>query len=445
MYCSTLAGFRDGLYLCFERAGDALMDLADALLSETAAKSLPELSLSPLFRRQWPSLYAALQDAQVNQEHLRRLFVAFAPLPAEGQRLVVGLDASPIARPHSDTAQDRTHVHAPNLPAGCRPVTVGWQFSSLVVLPERPGSFVYLLDTLRIPSHQTPAQVGAEQVQKMLPRLSRRALLLGDRYYGSLTFFSQVAEVACDKLLRLQKHRLLYRAAPPKGEGPGRPREHGERFQPKDETTHGPPDATWEGQDHAGRPVTLTGWNNLHFRALKETPVSVVRVVRPHAKDTKRDPKVSWYVWQGETPPPLSEVVGLYRLRFSQEHGYRYQKGPLLWTTPHLRTPEQFGVWSHLVAAVMNQLVLARSLGAEVLRPWQSGKRPVTPEQVRRGMGRILSELGTPARSPQRRGNAPGRLPGTLVAPAPRFAVITKSRPKPKKRRSKPKKRRQIV
>lgn len=231
----------------------------------------------------------------------------------------------------------------------------------------------------------------------------------------------------------------------PKGEGPGRPKEHGERFQPKDETTHGLPDATWEGVDPIGRPVTLTCWNPLHFRALSETPVSVVRVVRPHAKATKRDPKVSGYVWQGDTPPPLPEVGGWYRLRFSQEHDYRYQKGPLLWTTPPLRTPEQFLVWSHLVAAVMNPLVLARSLGGAVLRPWPSDKRPLTPEAVRRGRGRILSELGTPARSPQRRGKALGRLPGTLVAPAPRFAVIPKSRPKGKKRRRKPKKRPQIV
>jgi hypothetical protein len=445
MYCSTLAGFRDGLYLCFDRAGDALLDLADALLTETAAKSLPELSLSPYFRRPWPSLYAALQDAKINQERLRRLFVAFAPLPEAGQRLVVGLDASPIARPYSETAKDRTHVHASNLPRGCKPVTVGWQFSRLVVLPACSSSFVYLLDTLRIESQQTPAQVGAAQVQQSLPRLPKRALRLGDRYYGSLVFFSQVAGVACDKLLRLQKHRVLYRAPPDRTNQAGRPREHGERFQPKDETTHGPPDATWEGHDPAGRPVQVDCWNHLHFRALKQTPVSVVRVVRPNAKDTKRDPKVSWYLWQGDTPPPLAEVVGWYRLRFSQEHGCRYQKGPLLWDTPHLRTPEQFLVWSQLVAAVMNQLVLARALGGAVLRPWQSGKRPVTPEQVRRGMGRILVELGTPACAPQRRGNAPGRLPGTVVTPAPRFALITKSPPKRKTRRRKAKKGRLIV
>lgn len=108
MYCNTLAEFRDSLYQCFERAGDALMETADALLTETPAQSLPELSLSPCFRRKWHSLYEALADAKINRPHLQRLFAAFVPKPLLGQRLVLGVDASSIARPQSNTAKDRT-------------------------------------------------------------------------------------------------------------------------------------------------------------------------------------------------------------------------------------------------------------------------------------------------------------------------------------------------
>ena len=60
MYYNPLPAFRDGFYLCFARAKNALMDTADALLSEPSARSLPELSLSPFFGRTWHSLYEAL-------------------------------------------------------------------------------------------------------------------------------------------------------------------------------------------------------------------------------------------------------------------------------------------------------------------------------------------------------------------------------------------------
>ena len=56
MDCSTLAQFRHTVYTCFQRAADALMNTADALLTETSARSLAELSLSPCFEREWPSL-----------------------------------------------------------------------------------------------------------------------------------------------------------------------------------------------------------------------------------------------------------------------------------------------------------------------------------------------------------------------------------------------------
>ncbi len=47
MNCTTLTRLRQHAYASFVRAGDAMMNLCDALLSETHASSLAELSLSP--------------------------------------------------------------------------------------------------------------------------------------------------------------------------------------------------------------------------------------------------------------------------------------------------------------------------------------------------------------------------------------------------------------
>ena len=137
------------------------MDRADALLTESGARSLPELSLAPCFRRTWRRLYKAFAEAKMDRSHLPRLFAAFAPKPPPGARSVRGVDASSIARPQSKKAEDRTEVHASNLPEDCKPVVAGWQFSALGVVPETPRSWTSVLDNQRIESARTAAEVAA--------------------------------------------------------------------------------------------------------------------------------------------------------------------------------------------------------------------------------------------------------------------------------------------
>ena len=140
MDCITVTDLRASLYAYFDAGGDTLLNLVDALATETAAHSLPELSLSAFFPRQWSSLYQGLQNARIDRPALRRVFAASAPRPPEGKRLVLGIDASSIVRPRSRTAADRTYVHVSNLPEGSQPVAPGGQFSTLTVLPKTPCS-----------------------------------------------------------------------------------------------------------------------------------------------------------------------------------------------------------------------------------------------------------------------------------------------------------------
>jgi hypothetical protein len=99
-----------------------------------------------------------------------------------------------------------------------------------------------------------------------------------------------------------------------------------------------------------------------------------------------------------------------------------------MWETVRLRTPERFALWTELVCCAENQLYLARESGLAHRQPWESAHRPLTPQQVRRGMNRILAELGTPARLCQVRGNSPGRLPGTIVEKAKRYPTVFKGK-----------------
>ena len=173
----------------------------------------------------------------------------------------------------------------------------------------------------------------------------------------------------------------------------------------------------------------------MHFREAPQTEVCVIRVLREAARETKRDPRESWFIWSGDEEVPLEQVRTWYRKRFSQEHSYRFLKQDLLWTHAHLRTPEQVERWSWLVACACNQLLLAQPLGVALLRPWESTQRVATPRQVRRVMPSLLCQLGTPASRPKPRGKSPGWPKGWVRTPAPRFAVVCKPKPVPKTHR----------
>ena len=124
--------------------------------------------------------------------------------------------------------------------------------------------------------------------------------------------------------------------------------------------------------------------------------------------------------------PELSEISSLYKRRYSIEHSYRFDKQSLLWDEPRLRTPEKMQTWTDIISAVHNEVTLARDIMLGERLPWQSIRRPASPQQVRRGCGGIIAQLGTPAAPPKVRGKSPGRLPGTAVKKAERFETVYK-------------------
>lgn len=429
MNFNTLKQFRQELYGCFEQSRDALFNLADALLSETTAHSVIELSLSPFFARKWPSLYAALQLGKLNQPRFEQTLLKFAPRPAPGQRLVVAVDASNIERPFSQTSSDRGYLYVHNLPECNAPVTVGWQFSTVVVVPPHSSSHTYILSNRRILTSQTPAGVAITQLKELRPYFQERPINLGDRYYPTKDFLVELSP-NYDLLTRLKLNRVFYRPAPTVEEGKrgrGAPAKHGSRFQCKDVTTHGEPDRQWQGLDEAGSQLQVSQWVGLHLKEAVELKMNVIRVRRYGASGKQRDPLESWFVWVGQSEVELSEVWTIYKRRFSIEHGYRFDKQDLLWTQPRLREPTHFELWTQVVSMVHDELNVAEELGLGVLRPWESRQRPLSPQQIRRGLGAIMVELGSPARSCQSRGKGTGRSFGAKIQPALRYKVVKKT------------------
>jgi len=428
MDLSTFQQFRHDIYTCFRRAKDALFDTIDALISETQAQSFPELTLSPFFQRQWHSLYEAFQDGKMDALMLQKIFIKYLPAPSPGKRLVLGIDATTIERPFSSTSPDRTTMPMHNIPAGSpsasTALTFGWKYSTVTVLPDTPSSWTFLLDQKRIPSGKTDIEIALAQLKEILAHLPQRPLVLLDRGYVCVWFWCQLSGLPVDILGRLKCNQVFYKPAPPHTGKRGQPRKDGARLKLDDPCTQESPDGMWQGTDAKVHPVQVHWWNKMHVKDARWLELTIIKVIRPRADDSERDPKISWFVYLGQDP---QQVALLYGLRFGQEHGYRFDKQALLWTEPRLRTPEQFDLWSQIVAIVHNLVVVARDFVEGELRPWENKQREQTPQQVRRGLAKFLPKLGTPARPPKPRGKSKGRSYGTQIKRAMRFSVVRKT------------------
>jgi hypothetical protein len=126
---NRLAAFRQAAYTALGQARDAVFELGDAVLLTVHANSFAEFSLSRAFRRQWPSVYEALQDGRPDRVALLRLYLdqmAWVERP-----ILVG-DHTAWPRLGAYTLRDRTIEHQPTPVPGATPITVEQGYSTLL-------------------------------------------------------------------------------------------------------------------------------------------------------------------------------------------------------------------------------------------------------------------------------------------------------------------------
>jgi hypothetical protein len=78
--------------------------LPDAVLTSPRVNSFVELSLSPVFRRKWSSVYAALRDSRPQRRKLMKLYLE--QMPTDERPLLAG-DHTTWARPEAYILTDR--------------------------------------------------------------------------------------------------------------------------------------------------------------------------------------------------------------------------------------------------------------------------------------------------------------------------------------------------
>lgn len=426
---SKLAAFRQSVYQCLTRSRDALFELIDAVLISPGVASFPELSCAPVFRRQWSSVYEALQDGKLNSQDLLKLEIQHLP-PVE-RPLLVG-DHTAWGRVQARTLEDRSFVHQPTPIKGQKPIIIGHRYSTLGVVPEASGSWFLPLLHERVESQTTPSAKLAGQLKQVCPLLAEqsagRPLGLFDSEFGSGAFLKQTEQIDCDLLFRVKPNRKL-RRAPGAYKGRGRYPVHGAIFRLSEPKTWHRPGEQWECEDEKLGPVKIKRWDDLHFEDAPNRTITLLRVERTGARGSRRDPRVVWLGYCGEQKLPLRDATWRqYLNRYVIEHWYRFIKQSLNWTLPQLGTAEQSQLWSSLLLIASWQLWLARCGTQDNPRPWQKPQPPekMTPGRVHRGMSGVFAGIGTPAQAPKARGKSPGWPVGRVRTKRTRYTVIKK-------------------
>jgi len=415
---NKLIEFRQAAYTQLHEARDALFELTDAILEMRGVHSLAELSCATVFRRQWSSVYEALQDGRPDGQGLLRLYLKH--LPAKGRPILAG-DHTAWSRLSAPTLAERSYQHQPSLLPGRRPVTLGHGYSTIAWVPEAQGSWCLPLLHERIHSVDTPVRKASQQLERVCRYLLQRPITVWDSEYSCARFVQATADLPADKIIRLRTNLCL--------EGPPRPYpgrgahpKHGLKFKLRDPATWWPPDQTLTREDVEFGPIRVRIWHHLRFRQALDCPMTVAQIERPQAPATRRKPKLLWLTWIGEPPPP--HWWGLYARRYPIDHWYRFAKGRLHWSLPMLATPEQGERWSTLMPFITWELWLARALVPDKPLPWQKPQPRPSPGRVCQGLPLIFAQIGTPAQAPKPRGNSPGWPKGRPRTPRRRFEVV---------------------
>jgi hypothetical protein len=135
---SEVKRFREQLHNQFDYFSDSAMDLLDALCSNTNASSVVELSLNPLFRREYSTLFKTIagsllpkiaeKDESQSEEtpeqegkqfQCLNLISQVVPSPEKRHFFLFGIDESSIERLFAETLEDR----GMGIPSALRPGT----------------------------------------------------------------------------------------------------------------------------------------------------------------------------------------------------------------------------------------------------------------------------------------------------------------------------------
>lgn len=427
MNSEALKEFRQAAYELLVKAKDATFELMDAVMTTRNAACLAEFALSPLFSRQWSSIYEALEDSRPDRKKLMITYIKELERQVpEKEHVLMAIDHTAWGRADAKTLKDRTHEYQEG-------VIVGQGYSTIAWIPEEQGSWALPLLHERINSGEAAIPKAAAQLKQVCEQIANPVIAVLDREYGNATWVLAQAEIKAECLMRVRKNACFW-TAPPEYGGRGRPRKHGQKMQLNAPETWMEADTTLEIDNHPqlGQ-VRVQQWKDLHFYRAAGHLVNLILLSRIKPMSNGQPFPPLWLAWVGERTLPLDTIWFKYLRRFGVDHWYRFAKQRLHWTLPNLRTPEQSERWSDLMPLMSWQLWLAKDLVVENRLPWQAATPNLTPGRVAQSIFSLLVEIGTPAQPPKPRGKSPGWTKGNTRTKPPRYPTVKKRASRPKK------------
>ncbi len=464
--------FRQDLLGLLSRRKEATLELCDALAGcGHKARSVTELSLSGLFQRNYASITRvvgelSLADPGVNiaekREEMEREFLGliapYQPGAFFDKFSVLVSDKTPMPKVYSPTLQDRGFVYSPNAIRGNKPITIGYNLSTIALLEAGPSNWVLPLSMERVPTDKKATEVGVAQLKRLLAQASlglasRLSVHLGDTDYSAVDFLHPTYEHPNLVLIsRLRSNRVLYqRAGAQEQKSRGRPKSYGQPFRLRDPVTWPPAEACacFEITTKKGkcRLVQLQAWDQLLVRGKRNKPMHQiplrllrVRMLDPQSQEPvfKRD---LWLILSGKRSREFSmeEIYLAYTQRFDIEHFFRFGKQKLLLAALQSPSTQCQENWWTIVMLAYWQLYMARQLAISMPRPWEkylpnyrskegpTGQIP-TPASVQRDFERIIRQFPPITFPPIPRGKSKGRQKGDKQIPRKRYAVVKKSK-----------------
>ena len=424
---NKLIAFRQMIYdEVLTQAKDAQFETLDSLLLSDHPRSYAELSLSPVFRRRWPSLYDALERGQQDEKRLGELLVG--QIPTEGVQ-VCPLDTTMWVHPSSRTLPDMVYGRSPTQALKQHSIVRGHQYSLLSWSPEAGSSWSPVVLSQRIKAAESALEIGADQIKQLCRYRQDAGLTVVpvDGSYGNHHFLGALRGVNCAIVARLRRDRVLY-GPPGVYGGRGRPAVHGARFAFKEPNTWADPVEHIEFSHPKWGQVRLRRWNDLHAKQDAETSLVVIQAEVHREREKPAAPLWLAYVPAPEQDHyPLREVWGWFTHRWPIEPAIRFRKQHLGWSLPRLQTAEACDRWTCLVDLADWHLYLARNLVQDQPLPWHKLQARLSPARVQRGLGVLFAQFDSPAQPPKRRGKAPGWPAGRTRQRPKRYKPVKRS------------------